>query len=197
MKSEKNPSRRKILKAIGTSSGVGVIGANPVGAAKEESKFIGYSYDSVTHMIQRPGTLKLKRHKQGITGRLNIAGYPSIEIGNGDEPLEPRNSGYTPTYGIYLDEPQYTNKDGKLLQLKFIDSGYSITGEATYGSPEYSTIGFTLLSEKSENPKRRVKKSLINNGEGKKPENMGHTPDVPSEGVPRNTSIAAISEEMN
>lgn len=140
------PSRRQILQGVGVAgssillSGVGQ-GKKARGKTHPE-RFVGVTYDTVTHKVQRPGTAHIKAAGKGIEGYLKIGGY-SIPLGS-ETPLQPYSKGLNrPCYYLSLSSSRY-EYNGLPLNVEFCDYGSIIVGELSRPSSEYGTMAFTL-----------------------------------------------------
>lgn len=191
------PNRRTVLKTVGASTAFGVMSGVASGDDSRRN-YVGASYDTTSHMEQRRATGQFKSGSDGIKGRLKVGGF-HVDFGDSSPLQAVRNDNGARKYVLTSEEANH-KREGEPLRVHFTDftdaPGYTdhISGFLNRRNPKFSKLGFTI-GEPNEGYGRTFVRGLLNNrGKGTRPVGYDEVPEVPSEGIAKNTSIRTRSE---
>ncbi|WP_154552126.1 hypothetical protein [Halorhabdus sp. CBA1104] len=180
-------SRRSVLKQMSGSVGAGLVGLSGIGtvAADSKRKFVGVTYDTRTHQVQRPAHAQIQHHGEGeISGKLQLGGF-NIKLGDSGTLSPYKKAGPLWQYYIELTEPQYT-RDGEKLICKLEFDGHHIVGIVTRPSDRFADLSYTMNAKENGASVGKIRKMLSPEEEAKK---FDEVPDISEKGVPTSTSL--------
>lgn len=182
--------RRKVLKSIGTSAGVGtLVGTAAANSEDRERLFSGISYDALTHKLAGTTAASLEASSDGgVEGYVRVGGF-RIDFSDVNIQEINRDEGEV-VYGTSLEGARYI-KDGEPLQFQMIEYSTGVYGSITRPSPEFGSLGFTMADNDHNRSRFDLAEGLWNKGDGIVPDGYDEIPAVPDTGVPRNTGIAS------
>lgn len=187
-------NRRSVLRGIGgvASSGIVATTAARANPGKAQRKFVGISYDSLTHRRQDVATARVKRDDDRLNGTLSFGGF---EIPLDQEQPNQITESFS-TYLLELDDPEYV-EDDLPLSVRIDDHGNQLVGYATRPTGGYANLGFSIGLVDEGFSAEGITRGLRNGGEGVVPRGLDSVPDVPRRGVPTNTSIKETTESAD
>lgn len=177
--------RRTVLKTIGAASGG--IAATRLASAKKSgrSRFVGISYDTLTHKPQGRVTGHIEHNDSGISGIVDFGRF-RVPFGK-NAPIRPENDSGEPWYVLKLDDGEYT-ENGQPLKMEFRSIKGTFSGIATRPTGNYGNIGITTVPASVKNPVESLQGGLVGNGTGVPPQDLQEAPPVP-DGIPTATGF--------
>jgi len=190
-------NRRSVLQAMGGVAGAGIVGTGLASASKSgQQEYVGVSYDTLTHQAQDRATAQVEAVDDGpgLQGVLRFGGF-QIPFGQ-DEPLKPRmRKDVLPLYELEKTGNEF-KKDGIPLRVQFEKHRDHIVGYATRPDGDHSKLSFTIGDPNEGYSPAFVKAALFENGKGLQPRGLDHIPGVPAKGIPTNTSLRNITNQV-
>ena len=181
-------NRRSILKTA-IIAGLGSITSQTASATnngEEGIEFRGISYDSTTLQHQGNVTANFILTEEQLL--LSIPGHSS----SFDVSTEDFESTRINTSATRHDFP---NKGGEVIIHGLVEGDF-FTGFVTRSSREYSNLGFTCISEESQLNRGSIVTALPSAKNSPILDILSSVPEVPSKGIPRNTTALNINHLM-
>ncbi|MEF8974895.1 MAG: hypothetical protein V5A21_01540 [Halapricum sp.] len=180
-------NRRSVLKQMSGSVGASILGLSGISTVAADSKreFVGVTYDTRTHQVQRPAHAHIQHHGEGeITGKLQLGGF-NIKLGDSGRLSPYKKAGPLWQYYIELTEPQYT-RDGEKLICKLEFDGHHIVGLLTRPSDRFADLSYTMNAKDNGASVGKIRKMPSPEEQAKK---FDKVPDISEKGIPTSTSL--------
>jgi len=179
-------NRRSILRTIGGTTAVALVGSGTAAAGDADAPYVGISYDTLTHRPQGRAEAEFSYDDDGLVGELRVGGF-DVSVGQ-ESPLAPINLRGRPEFVV--ESSQY-ERDGQPLKIRFQIGDGGVVGVATRPSGDFGKLGFSLgrADQVPDDVLGSMRQMLVNDGRGVKPKGYDHVPEVPDTGIPTNTGF--------
>jgi len=190
--------RRTALKtvtcaAVGSNVPVKTLASEPRVAAGEVR---GFAYDTLTHKTSSvvSGQIKPTNDSAGLKGHINIADF-SIPMGHLNSVKDETKRPIEMLHGATLNESKFqVSIDGHEypLQIRIWEMNNHIAGILSRPTTKFGELGFLIKKDVDE---QRLMKQFTPDSKWKQIEKQsGTTFDIPSDGLPRDSSLQGLRE---
>lgn len=185
--------RRAMLKATGAGPLVGLATIGQASNGNHPSRYVGVTYDTVTHEAQGQCTAQFDKGGNEIDAKFHV---PGMNLRLGKEESDHYMEGNKEVYQVRKNGSEH-KEDNSGLNILLKREGDQIHGYVTRPHAKYSKLGFTLVSDDEKRGQDNIRGCLRNRGNGIKPKEVNASFSVPKEGVPQDTSMKNINKLRN
>jgi hypothetical protein len=187
MVTEVDALRRTIIKGMSITVAGTSLSEYILQRSSSVYRFVGYTYDPVTHQVQRQATADLHKSDEGIWGKFALSGI-SINISKEQKVSNMINRGDFHKYTISSKEKQTSIPP---LRIHISTDWEQLRGRMTRESPEFGQLAFSMIVRDHQKQKEQIRDEIdnIELGAGDPERLSPNDVEVPEKGVPKDNSI--------